>query len=64
VEDEPTLQALQDMGCDLVQGYAVSQALEADGFVDWLAAFPGREASHDGGPNEILTASATEDRQV
>jgi len=46
-----------------VQGYAVSQALEADGFVDWLAAFPGRAASHDREPNEILAASATQDRQ-
>jgi len=64
VEDEPTLQALQDMGCDLVQGYAVSQALEADGFVDWLKAFPGREASYDGEPvSQVLAASATDDRQ-
>jgi EAL domain-containing protein (putative c-di-GMP-specific phosphodiesterase class I) len=51
VEDEPTLHALQDMGCDLVQGYAVSQALEADGFVSWLATFPGTLAPRSAQPD-------------
>jgi EAL domain-containing protein (putative c-di-GMP-specific phosphodiesterase class I) len=54
VEDEPTLQALQEMGCDLVQGYAVSPALEAEGFASWIGAFPGqRPVGGDGREREI-----------
>ncbi|SDQ62755.1 diguanylate cyclase/phosphodiesterase [Quadrisphaera sp. DSM 44207] len=36
VEDEPTLRQLDDLGCDLVQGYVISRPLPAGAFVDWL----------------------------
>jgi EAL domain-containing protein (putative c-di-GMP-specific phosphodiesterase class I) len=36
VEDEATLQILQDMGCDLIQGYLLAPALEPEAFIRWL----------------------------
>jgi diguanylate cyclase len=36
VEDEPTLQRLASLGCDLAQGYHISRPLAPDGFADWL----------------------------
>lgn len=48
VEDAPTMAALKEMGCDLVQGYAVSAALEAEGFAKWFGSLTGQQ-SLDGG---------------
>lgn len=36
VEDKQTFDILAEWGCDAVQGYYISQALESDEFVDWL----------------------------
>ncbi len=36
VEDEATLSTLQSMGCDIVQGHVLSQALPAEEFTRWL----------------------------
>jgi diguanylate cyclase len=36
VEDEPTLEALRSMGCDLAQGYLVGRPMPAADFVRWL----------------------------
>jgi EAL domain-containing protein (putative c-di-GMP-specific phosphodiesterase class I) len=36
VEDEATLDALRDLGCDLAQGYFVSRPLSAADFAAWL----------------------------
>jgi len=41
VEDEQTIQALGDLGCDMAQGYFVSRPLAAERVVPWLAAFSG-----------------------
>jgi len=41
VEDEQTIQALRDLGCDMAQGYFVSRPLAAERVVPWLAAFSG-----------------------
>lgn len=41
VEDEASLRALQDMGCDMIQGYVLSPALPAEGFTRWLDSFAG-----------------------
>lgn len=38
VEDEDTLRLLEDMGCDLVQGYYVTRPLPFGEMVDWLTA--------------------------
>lgn len=37
VEDEATLGTLRDMGCDLIQGYVLSPALEAERFAGTLS---------------------------
>jgi len=39
VEDEATLRALQDMGCDMIQGYVLSPALPPERFAAWLDSF-------------------------
>jgi EAL domain-containing protein (putative c-di-GMP-specific phosphodiesterase class I) len=44
VTDEATLRALRGMGCDLIQGYVLSEALPADGFTRWLESFAGGRA--------------------
>lgn len=36
VEDEATLIMLHGMGCDIVQGHVLSQALPAEEFTRWL----------------------------
>jgi EAL domain-containing protein (putative c-di-GMP-specific phosphodiesterase class I) len=41
VEDEATVRTLQGMGCDMIQGHVLSQALPAEGFTRWLASFAG-----------------------
>ena len=38
VEDETTLEALCELGCDLAQGYFISRPLPADAFAGWLRA--------------------------
>ena len=44
VPDEATLRALQGMGCDVVQGYVLSEALPAERFTHWLERFASRPA--------------------
>jgi diguanylate cyclase (GGDEF)-like protein len=39
VEDEQTMQALHDLGCDMAQGYFVSRPLAPERVVPWLAGF-------------------------
>jgi EAL domain-containing protein (putative c-di-GMP-specific phosphodiesterase class I) len=41
VTDEATLRTLQGMGCDMVQGYVLSEALPADALARWLDSFAG-----------------------
>lgn len=36
VEDSVTLQALRDLGCDIVQGFYIAKPMAADHFVHWL----------------------------
>jgi len=36
VEDEQTLLALEELGCDIAQGYYISKPLPADKFIAWL----------------------------
>jgi diguanylate cyclase (GGDEF)-like protein len=45
VEDEPTLNRLRLLGCDLAQGYHLSRPLAADAFAEWLGL--GEEAAPD-----------------
>jgi len=44
VEDEATLRTLQGMGCDVIQGHVLSEALPADGFTRWLESFASGQA--------------------
>jgi EAL domain-containing protein (putative c-di-GMP-specific phosphodiesterase class I) len=44
VEDEATLETLQGMGCDVIQGHVLSQALPAEGFTRWLETFASGQA--------------------
>lgn len=39
VEDEATVGCLQEMGCDVIQGYVLSPALAPAAFADWYATF-------------------------
>ncbi|MGC8120425.1 EAL domain-containing protein [Marinobacter sp. VGCF2001] len=39
VEDEQTLALLEDMGCDLVQGYFLTRPLPYDELIEWLDAY-------------------------
>jgi len=49
VEDEATFQALARMGCDVVQGYLFSPAVNPDAFSRWAsAALTPAEAAHPG----------------
>ena len=36
VEDEPTLEALRALGCDVAQGYLFERPMPAKQFADWL----------------------------
>jgi EAL domain-containing protein (putative c-di-GMP-specific phosphodiesterase class I) len=36
VEDQTTLEALDALGCDAVQGYHVSRPVTSDDLIDWL----------------------------
>ncbi len=38
-EDEPTIAVLQQMGCDLAQGYGISRPLPAAQFLEWVTAY-------------------------
>jgi diguanylate cyclase len=38
VEDEATAVVLQDLGCDVAQGYAIAWPMPVAAFLDWLAA--------------------------
>jgi diguanylate cyclase (GGDEF)-like protein len=49
IEDERTLAALAEMGCDYAQGYLYAAALDHEGFMSWLAAHA---------PSNDLTATA------
>jgi EAL domain-containing protein (putative c-di-GMP-specific phosphodiesterase class I) len=42
IEDQGTLLALRELGCDLAQGYHLSRPLTADAFAAWLASDDGR----------------------
>ncbi len=44
VEDEATLNTLQGMGCDIIQGHVLSEALPAEGFTRWLEGFASWQA--------------------
>jgi EAL domain-containing protein (putative c-di-GMP-specific phosphodiesterase class I)/GGDEF domain-containing protein len=44
VEDEATLKTLQSMGCDVIQGHVLSEALPAETFTRWLESFASRQA--------------------
>jgi EAL domain-containing protein (putative c-di-GMP-specific phosphodiesterase class I) len=39
IEDEDTLIKLQQMGCDLAQGYHISRPMPAHDFFTWLAQY-------------------------
>lgn len=44
VEDHASLETLRGMGCDVIQGHVLSEALPADAFTRWLEGFASREA--------------------
>ena len=50
VEDQATLETLRNMGCDVIQGYVLSEALAADAFTRWFAGFAS-------GPERYRTAT-------
>ena len=37
-----TLRLLEDMGCDLIQGYILTRPLPFDGMIDWMSGQPRR----------------------
>lgn len=42
VEDEATLKLLDEMGCDLIQGYILTRPLRFDDMISWLSVQPSR----------------------
>jgi diguanylate cyclase (GGDEF)-like protein len=52
VEDAETLELVERMGCDSVQGYYVSKPIPGAAFIDWLETW--RTASPGGAPRRIL----------
>jgi diguanylate cyclase (GGDEF)-like protein/PAS domain S-box-containing protein len=54
VEDAPTLSALQDLGCDVAQGFYVARPMPADQFGAWLTARG--TAHHDAAANPLSSA--------
>jgi diguanylate cyclase len=54
VEDEETAAVLQDLGCDIAQGYAVARPMPVGAFLEWLATprrpLVGRRLSRAGAP--------------
>ncbi|MDQ6620611.1 MAG: EAL domain-containing protein, partial [Pseudomonadota bacterium] len=47
VEDEPTLERLRALGCDLVQGYLLSRPLAADDAMAWMCSPPAARSNRD-----------------
>lgn len=48
VEDEATLSALAQLGCDYVQGYYISRPVAQDKFIDWLKAMQPEDFARPG----------------
>ncbi len=46
VEDQATLETLRDMGCDVIQGHVLSEALPADAFTRWVEGFASGQARY------------------
>ena len=44
VEDQATLEMPRSMGCDVIQGHVLSEALPAERFTRWLEGFANRQA--------------------
>jgi diguanylate cyclase (GGDEF)-like protein len=64
VEDNPTLEELALLGCDLAQGYHVSRPMAAEAFNDWLsetAPQPARIAKDGKPPKNTRGAKPTRD---
>jgi diguanylate cyclase (GGDEF)-like protein len=62
VEDNPTLEQLATLGCDLAQGYHVSKPMPADAFNNWLtetAPHPAKDANGKGSHVKSAPASVT-----
>jgi predicted signal transduction protein with EAL and GGDEF domain len=63
VEDNPTLEHLAELGCDLAQGYHVSKPMPADAFSSWLtetAPHPAKDAQHTRGKgSQVKSAPAS-----
>ena len=62
VEDEATLRALRDMGCDMIQGYVLSPALPAEGFTRWLDGFASGRKGEGGAAANLLLRVATREQ--
>ena len=50
VESEATLAMLRGMGCDVIQGYVLSEALPPEGFTRWLEGFADGQAGSGNPP--------------
>jgi diguanylate cyclase (GGDEF)-like protein len=64
VEDNPTLEELALLGCDLAQGYHVSKPMAAEAFNDWLsetAPHPAKSANEGKPPKDTRGAKPTKD---
>jgi EAL domain-containing protein (putative c-di-GMP-specific phosphodiesterase class I) len=48
VEDSLTLEYLNDIGCDLAQGYFIARPMASDAIADWCAKWESGEARHGG----------------
>ncbi len=62
VEDNPTLEQLATLGCDLAQGYHVSKPMPADAFNNWLtetAPHPAKGANGKASRTKSAPASVT-----
>ncbi len=62
VEDNPTLEQLATLGCDLAQGYHVSKPMPADAFNTWLtktAPHPAKDANAKGSQSKSAPGSVT-----
>jgi EAL domain-containing protein (putative c-di-GMP-specific phosphodiesterase class I) len=56
IEDQETLLALRELGCDLAQGYHLSRPLSPAGFTAWLA-------THHGGALDLGLVALTSSRR-
>jgi diguanylate cyclase (GGDEF)-like protein len=62
VEDNPTLEQLATLGCDLAQGYHVSKPMPADAFNNWLtetAPHPAKDVNGKASQTKSAPASVT-----